>query len=143
MDETPPQIVRIKFDERSLKRLETCHRDLQLVMSNALQLRSIQVRTGFRSRREQNIAVNAGKSKTRWPRSKHNRKPSHAVDILPYPFKTEMWKQMSVWRDLASVVLMEAARLDIKMRWGGDWDNDGDMSDERFIDCPHFELVGY
>jgi peptidoglycan L-alanyl-D-glutamate endopeptidase CwlK len=27
------------------------------------------------------------------------------------------------------------------MRWGGDWDGDGDTKDERFFDGPHFELV--
>ena len=34
-----------------------------------------------------------------------------------------------------------ASQMGIKIRWGGDWDRDTDLSDNRFNDLPHFELM--
>jgi peptidoglycan LD-endopeptidase CwlK len=31
--------------------------------------------------------------------------------------------------------------MGIEIRWGGDWDGDGDLSDHKFNDLPHFELI--
>jgi hypothetical protein len=31
--------------------------------------------------------------------------------------------------------------MGIAIRWGGDWDQDGFVADERFLDMPHFELI--
>ena len=43
---------------------------------------------------------------------------------------------------LAGFILCIAAQKGIKLRWGGDWDNDFDTRDEgRFRDLPHFELL--
>ena len=128
------------MNKRSEAVLGTAHVDLQRLMYAVSMRTGISVRTGFRSRKAQTAAVKAGKSKTPWPRSKHNKQPSHAVDILPAPFRTEYWRQRKVWDDLAAVVLEEARKLDIKIRWGGDWNGNG-IRDENFVDCPHFELV--
>ena len=35
-----------------------------------------------------------------------------------------------------------AAGIDVNLRWGGDWDRDFDLKDQRFNDYPHFELHG-
>jgi peptidoglycan L-alanyl-D-glutamate endopeptidase CwlK len=42
---------------------------------------------------------------------------------------------------LAGVVTGVAHELGIKIRWGGDWDQDGEWKDERFVDMPHYELL--
>ena len=41
----------------------------------------------------------------------------------------------------AGYVKRVADDLGIAIRWGGDWDGDGDFSDQTFHDLPHFELV--
>lgn len=96
---------------------------------------------GHRNKQEQDAAVFAKTTKLAWPNSKHNSLPSLAVDIVPSPFYAAMWKQREPWEALAQVVLQCAAELDVKIRWGGDWNGDGRSSDERFFDGPHFELV--
>ena len=35
-----------------------------------------------------------------------------------------------------------ANRLEIPIRWGGDWDMDTYVKDQKFKDLPHFELTG-
>jgi hypothetical protein len=30
--------------------------------------------------------------------------------------------------------------MNIKIRWGGDWDSDNIMKDQTFNDLPHFQL---
>jgi peptidoglycan L-alanyl-D-glutamate endopeptidase CwlK len=35
-----------------------------------------------------------------------------------------------------------AEGMNIPIRWGGDWDQDGRTADEKFIDMPHLELIG-
>jgi hypothetical protein len=42
---------------------------------------------------------------------------------------------------VAGVMLACAGARGYVVRWGGDWDNDGDLMDQEFHDLPHFELV--
>lgn len=130
-----------KFSQRSIDRLSTCDPRLQLVLRRAIERIDFVVICGHRNKQEQDAAVFAKTTKLAWPNSKHNSLPSLAVDIVPSPFYAAMWKQREPWEALAQVVLQCAAELDVKIRWGGDWNGDGRSSDERFFDGPHFELV--
>lgn len=80
----------------SRRRLAECHPDLvrliELVARGVDQgdlayagVRDITVLEGFRGEAAQNAAVARGASKTPWPRSAHNQRPSLAVDVVPYP----------------------------------------------------------
>jgi peptidoglycan L-alanyl-D-glutamate endopeptidase CwlK len=80
-------------------KLATCHPELQLIISEAAAgvdagdlvwagIHDITVAFGYRGKEEQDAAVARGASKAPWPTSKHNRVPSDAADVLPYP---EMW----------------------------------------------------
>lgn len=129
------------FSKRSREQLNTCHPKLVQVLEAAIKKIDFSVIEGHRGEAEQNRAFAEGKSRLRWPNSKHNKMPSEAVDIWPYPFKPEYWNQIEVWENLAKVVLECAEELGIKIRWGGDWNQNGDWRDEKFIDGPHFELV--
>ena len=35
-----------------------------------------------------------------------------------------------------------AGKMKHRIRWGGDWDGDTDVKDQKFMDLPHFELIG-
>lgn len=129
------------FSKRSREQLNTCHPKLIKVLEAAIKKIDFSVVEGHRGEADQNRAVAEGNSRTRWPNSKHNKMPSEAVDIWPYPFKPEYWHQMEVWENLAKVILECAEELGIKIRWGGDWNQNGDWRDEKFIDGPHFELM--
>ena len=40
----------------------------------------------------------------------------------------------------AGFVLGVANQMGINLRWGGDWDQDFEVQDNKFDDFPHFEL---
>jgi hypothetical protein len=124
------------FSNTSLKRLETCHPDIQKLMRAVIQKVDFSVLCGHRNQEEQDQAVANKASKTPWPTSKHNSLPSLAIDIAPVPLD---WKKPQAFKDLAHIVLVTAAELGIKIRWGGDWNSNG-VEDESFYDLPHFEL---
>lgn len=129
------------FSTLSRAHLASCDGRLVKVLELAITRVDFSVRCGHRGQAEQNAAVAAGKSKTPWPTSKHNKYPSHAVDIYPYPFKNEYWHQPQVWADLAAVILACAGELGVQIRWGGDWNQNGSYKDDKFFDGPHFELI--
>lgn len=113
----------------SQKNLKTCHSDIQKVMSEVIKLRDIRITCGARGKLEQDAAFAAGNSKLRFPKSKHNKTPSMAVDVVPYP---EMWSSVQAFKDLSVIVKKVASELGVDLKWGGDWDS--------FKDYPHWEL---
>lgn len=84
-----------------------------------------------------------GASKVRYPNGKHNKAPSLAVDIAPYPIDwSNNAKALERFVYVAGFVMCTARRLGVKVRWGGDWSPDDDMRNEgSFRDYPHFELA--
>lgn len=83
---------------------------------------------GHRGEKEQNDAFNKGNSKLTWPRSKHNRFPSEAVDVAPYPVD---WKNISAFNKMCKKIEELAKELGIKIKLGRDFS---------FKDYPHVEL---
>lgn len=127
-----------KFSEQSQKRLQTCDERLVKIFDEVIKIMDCTVVTGHRGEAEQNEAFRTGKSKLRFPLSKHNSYPSKAVDVVPWPVD---WTDYKRFFHFAGIVRAVAYRMNIRIRWGGDWDSDFDFKDEKFIDLPHFELV--
>lgn len=96
---------------------------------------------GFRGQKEQNEAFERGNSKVRWPDGKHNRWPSIAVDLQPYPYPPNDYKLIMALSYIAGRLVQIAVEEGLEVRWGGDWDRDGDVADQNFDDLFHFELV--
>ena len=115
-------------------KLATCHADIQRFATELAAgidkgecpgVRDIIILFGYRGEKEQNEAFERGTSKLRWPNSKHNRLPSLAVDIAPYPVE---WNNLEAFKALREYALRVADRIGVKIRiisW--DW--------------PHFELA--
>lgn len=101
--------------------------------------RDCTVLQGHRGEIEQNECCRKGLSKAPWPKSKHNSVPSKAADVMPYPID---WNDRERIVNFAGFVLGVAASKGIKLRWGGDWNQDGKSKDEKFFDGPHFEIIG-
>jgi peptidoglycan L-alanyl-D-glutamate endopeptidase CwlK len=114
----------------SRKKLLECHPDLQKVILASSERTNLLVVCGHRGKVEQNEAFTNGRSKLSWPHSKHNKFPSEAIDIAPDPLD---WSDIGAFKALAKIVLEEAERLKIAIRWGGSW--------KGFPDFPHYELV--
>lgn len=118
-------------------KLNTCHADLQRLAHKVLEVHDCTVLTGFRGEHGQTTAFKTGRSKTEYPNSKHNRKPSEAIDLVPYPID---WEDEKRFYYFAGIVMAIAHSLNIKIRWGGDWDRDNNFKDQTFNDLVHFEL---
>jgi peptidoglycan L-alanyl-D-glutamate endopeptidase CwlK len=111
------------------------------------QIMDFSVIEGMRSLHRQRTLVADGKSKTM--RSKHLKQPdgyAHAVDLYPYPIDMERVKagnaqEIIRFGVLSGIILSTARELGINLRWGGDWDMDGETLDHKFFDAPHFELI--
>ena len=71
---------------------------------------------GQRGKEDQEKAFTDGKSKAHWPESPHNKEPSMAVDLAPFPID---WPDKARFILLAGMVLQEAAKQGIKVVWGG------------------------
>lgn len=134
-----------KYSASSLGRIKTCHEDLQKLAFEVIKARPCTVTCGYRDAEAQALAFKTGHSKARPGQSKHNRRPSDAIDIVPTEWlgywasrKDASLKEITQWGEL---VMTTAHRLGLKIRWGYDWDSDGDFTDQTIHDAPHFERV--
>ena len=119
-----------KFGKRSTKNLSEAHEDLQKIFREVIKHHNCSVLEGFRTEEEQNYLNKTGKSMLVWPKSKHNVKPTKAVDVVPYPID---WDDIPRFREFCSFVKGVAAGMGIELVSGGlDW--------VTFKDYPHFEL---
>lgn len=138
----------MKFGKRSRRNLDTCHPHLieiaELVISWGVL--DFSITEGHRSveRQRQLFAENKTKIDGVTQLGKHNENPSLALDFCPYPAEVN---GVNVWQDerrftlIAGLFMAAAAQLGYKIRWGGDWDGDGNNADSKFNDLPHIELV--
>ena len=127
-----------KFSDQSLSRLKSCHPLLQQVFNEVVKKVDCSIIEGYRDQATQNKYFKEGSSKVQYPDGKHNKIPSLAVDVAPYPID---WKDTSRFYYFAGYVKGIAHNLKIPIRWGGDWDQDNDFKDQKFNDLVHFELL--
>ena len=121
---------------KSLAQLATCHPDLQrLIHEAALQFPMV-VLEGKRTLERQTQLVADGKSKTL--ASLHLTDPARALDFAPDPID---WADTARFYFCAGYLRGIAMKLGIAIRWGGDWDSDTNVAEERFKDLGHIELV--
>lgn len=133
-----------KFGNNSEEALNTVAEPLQRVVRKVLELSimDMTVICGARSKAEQDRLFALGKSKTPWPKSKHNALvgKSKAVDVAPYINNKISWN----FNDccfMAGMIIAVGKTLGVDIRWGGNWDGDGEIiTDQTFQDLVHFEI---
>ena len=126
-----------KFGKKSLKQLETCHANLRKVFVEVIKTVDCSVLEGHRGKDRHNALYKEGKTKVKYPRGRHNEFLSRAVDVCPYPVN---WSDRERFTLFAGFVLGIAKSMDINLRWGGDWNQNWEVNDNKFDDFPHFEL---
>lgn len=91
-----------------------------------------------------------GASKKEWPNSEHNfmvgEKPhSKAFDFAPHLGKQIKipWEDTHLFAVVAGIFFAAAQKLDMKIRWGGDWNMNGLTLDQTFMDWGHMEIEEY
>ena len=123
------------FSKTSEKRLQTCHPDIAAVCRELIKQYDFSVLCGHRTKAEQNKAFERGNSRLIYPQSAHNKTPSHAVDIVPYPIDwgnlmrlREMWHRF----DALASLMRERGEIESEFEWGGEWNS--------LKDYPHIEI---
>lgn len=153
-----------KFSKRSLSNLGECHLKLQIIFNTIIKYFDCTILDGHRGEKEQNEAFHKGTSKLKFPKSKHNKLPSLAVDVTPYPipkkwgnidtdklmsiknkkeFTKEIhfqFKERARFYYLKGLEMGTAQMLKIPIRQGCDWNGNFDFNDQNFDDLPHTEL---
>ena len=129
-----------KFSEASQKNLDTCDHHLKILFEQVITRRDCAVVCGHRGEVDQNAAFNSGKSKLKFPLSKHNTDPSEAVDVYPC-VNGRIATDEDSCRVFGGFVMGMASAMGMSIRWGGDWDRDADVNDNTFNDLVHFETI--
>jgi peptidoglycan LD-endopeptidase CwlK len=119
------------FGKHSLEQRATLHPDLQKVVDEASQEINITLLCGHRGQADQDKAYSEGKSRVKWPNSRHNSIPSEAVDIVPFHLD---WHNIRAFKEMAIAVKEAAKRVNVDIEWGGE------CFGPKFIDMPHFQL---
>jgi peptidoglycan L-alanyl-D-glutamate endopeptidase CwlK len=107
-----------KLSAVSERRLSTVAEPLRSIVYAVAADFPTMVVCGHRTQADQEEAFRLKRSKLSWPRSKHNSNPSRAVDLAPLKNGAIDWNDRE-----------------------GDFNMDG-LENDRFIDMPHFELLG-
>lgn len=124
----------------SLGRLIGVHPDLVKVVKRAIEVteHDFSVIEGVRTREKQAAYLASGASTTMDSRHIPGADGlAKAVDLYPVG-KPTPWAKCPAIKE---AMFKAAKELGVSIRWGGDWDMDGDSKDESFYDGPHFELL--
>lgn len=141
------------FGARSIARLEGVHPRLVAVAQRAIEIsgQDFFISEGVRTPERQKQLYAQGRTKpgpkVTWtlssnhfvnPRTGHG----HAIDIYPFPYDPDHKDIAKQQRAVAAAMFKAADELDTPIRWGADWDMDGNYGERGEGDSPHFELWG-
>lgn len=118
----------------SRQKLSSVNADLEYVIIEASKWMNISVLDGHRGMERQNLLFEQGASRLKYPASRHNLYPSHAVDVAPYnsEIKGIDWEDIEGFKDMIRLIKIIASTMGLEITCGGDW--------ESFKDYPHIEL---
>lgn len=135
----------MQLDERSEKRLEGVNPTLVSIIRRAAKRLPFPlfVVEGLRTRERQAELYAQGRTKpgrkVTWTlHSKHLE--GKAVDLAPLINGAIDWADLSKFDAIAKAMQDAAKEVGVAVRWGGDWDMDGQPRERGESDSPHFEL---
>lgn len=132
------------LSERSIKSLEGVDPRLVQVVKRAIQIteQDFVVIEGLRTQARQDELWAQGRTKpgpiVTWTKDASSHGTGRAVDICPYPVD---WNDLKKFDAIATAMFTAAAELGVTLRWGADWDQDGNPRERGESDSPHFELA--
>lgn len=133
------------FSKASLDKLATCHIELQLLFNEVIKTFDCTILEGYRDRAGQEKAFKEGNTKLHWPNGRHNKTPSLAVDVIPYPIHFDDEK-LGLWfggyvQGIAQK-LKDQRQMMHSIRWGGAWNGLGELNTTSMLnDLVHFEII--
>ncbi len=123
-----------RFGKKSRERLKGVDSSLVNVLNEAVKLMDITVIEGLRSQARQDRLLASGATKVKY--SKHLE--GKAVDVAPYPID---WSDRDRFHYMGGMIRGIGQQMGINIRFGADWDSDGETKDNNFDDLVHIELV--
>lgn len=129
----------------SRQKLEHADKDLASIIITVDEYYPLLVIETFRGEARQNELFKKGATKLQWPKSKHNKYPSEAVDVSPSPIP-EAWGTKSKYDwvkfyELSEIIMYEGWKRGIILRCGKDWVMNRDYKTNGFNDLLHIEIV--
>mgnify|MGYP003149855128 CR=1 FL=1 len=122
-----------RFGKRSKERLKGVDVKLVNVLNELVKIMDVTIIEGLRSKERQEKLLKERKTKTRF--SKHIE--GKAVDLAPYPID---WEDRERFHYMGGMIRGIGKQLHTNIRWGGDWDSDGEIKDNSFDDLVHVEI---
>lgn len=129
------------FTDAELRMLEQLDERLRLVVTLVNDITPVRVIETHRTPARQAALLKSGATKV--ARGKHNTLPSMAIDMIPEAAMSGgaiQWSNAMEFGHFAGLVRGVAHCMQVPVRWGGDWDRDFDLDDNRFDDLVHFEI---
>jgi len=126
-----------KFGKRSLKRLKGVDTRLVSVLNKLIKIMDVTIIEGVRSAEKQLEYFESGKSKIDGIKKKGQHQLGNAVDLAPYPID---WDDRDRMHYMGGILIGIGHMMGYKLRWGGDWDRDGETKDNSFDDLVHIEI---
>ena len=130
-----------KFSKRSSEKLKSCHKDLQDILNIAIQYVDFTITEGHRNKETQDKYFENGLTKLKWPKGKHNKIPSLAVDIVPFDGGKIDYENLERFHNIVYFIKGIAYGMGIEVTLGCDWNNNFSTKDHKFHDAPHIELT--
>lgn len=131
-----------KLGKTSLARLQGVDETLVNVVKRAIEISEVDftVMEGVRTLERQRELyaqgrTDPGKIVTWTMKSRHIE--GKAVDLVPYPLD---WNDLEKFNKIKDAMFQAARELDVNLRWGADWDGDGNYREKGEYDSPHFEI---
>ena len=104
-----------KYSNRSAIKLAECDERIQRVFNRVIETIDNTILVGYRDEATQEEMYDQGRSQLQYPNSMHNKLPSQAVDVAPYPID---WNDRERFTLFAGFVLGTAKEMGINLRWG-------------------------
>ena len=124
-----------RFGKRSKERLKGVKPELVNVLNELVKIMDVTIIEGLRTEARQMELLAQGKSKTKYSIHLEGK----AVDLAPYPID---WEDRDRFHYMGGMIRGIAKQLNVSVRWGGDWDGDGEVKDNGFDDLVHVEIRG-
>lgn len=125
------------FSKASKSSRAKLHPLLRSIVDEAIKEIDFKILDATRGRAAQTRAFLQGTSKAKFGQSAHNYVPAIAMDLFPAPYD---WNNTASFLRLHKVISRIAKEKSIPLRWGGDWNMDGDKTIQDNWDKPHYEL---
>ena len=122
-----------RFGRKSRERLKGVDARLVNVLNELIKIMDVTIIEGVRSAERQEELLKKGATKVKY--SKHME--GKAVDLAPYPID---WNNRDGFYYMGGMIRGIAHQMGLKVRFGGDWDSDGDTKDNSFDDLVHVEI---